>query len=178
MTFSKLSPFLCAVAMGAFCLAARAEDNAAQSAARIALAKSLFAEQATNAAAPDTNVVMHPVNDKEAAKAAKAKAKADKAAAEAKAKQDAAQAKADKKAQEEAEKQRKAQQAADAAQAEAKAQADKAAADAAAKSPTDQKTEAERAALAAAMNDKMNAAAPVTNSAPVATSSWASPPAT
>src|ERR1700743_1401316 len=111
MTFIMRSTVLGAIAAGAMCLTVQAADtdNDAQAAARIALAKALFAEQASNAPAASTNVMMHPVDgkmaDKEArekakeqAKAdkadAKAKAKADKEAADAKAKEDAAQAKA------------------------------------------------------------------------------------
>ena len=42
MKFSKLLPCLCALAVGASGLTARAEDNPAQAAARVALAKKLF----------------------------------------------------------------------------------------------------------------------------------------
>jgi len=42
MTISKVSPLLCLLAAGVVCPAVRADDNAAQAAARIALAKALF----------------------------------------------------------------------------------------------------------------------------------------
>ena len=69
MTFSRLLPLLCAAAVGATASAARAEDNAAQSAARIALAKQLFdmnAQPATNAPAADAKVMMHPADEAKA----------------------------------------------------------------------------------------------------------------
>src|ERR1039457_5757818 len=104
MKISKLLPILCALAVGANCLTVRAEDNPAQAAARIALAKQMFeasAQQptATNPAATKAPTpkaaaadrALPPVNSKEA----KAKAKADQAAAAAKAKQEADQAAAD-----------------------------------------------------------------------------------
>jgi hypothetical protein len=85
MTISKFLLFLCAAAAGALCLTVRAEDtdNAAQAAARIAIAKALFAEQATNAPASSagTNAVMAPVNDK----ASQTEAKTDKDTADAQA---------------------------------------------------------------------------------------------
>jgi colicin import membrane protein len=157
MNFSKLLPVLCALAVGTNSLNVRAEDNPAQAAARIALAKALFEldaqkAQDTNAAAAapqnpapkvepapqtnDDNVVMTPINPP-ATDDAKAKARAEKAAAKAKAKQEADQAAADLKAKKEAEKKQAARQAAETkalqAQAEAKAKADQAAADAQAK---------------------------------------------
>jgi hypothetical protein len=118
MTISKLSCVLCALALGAISFSARAEDNPAQAAARLALAKQLFEESAQNAtnapamavapAAPvavmDTNVVMQPMNSKESKAEAKAKAKAEKAAA--------AKAAADLKAKQEADKKLAEQQAA------------------------------------------------------------------
>jgi hypothetical protein len=115
MKISKLLPVLCVLALGAHGLTARAEDNPAQAAARMALAKQLFAldaqqPPATNSmqgkpvVAPrktkDDNVVMVPINQP-VSQADKAKAKAEKAAAKAKAKQDA-QAAADLKAKQEA----------------------------------------------------------------------------
>jgi hypothetical protein len=134
MKISKLLPVLCALAVGANSLPARAQDTPAQSAARIALAKKLFEMDAqkppaTNTAAanpvatpPKTtgdDVVMTPVGQP-TAKEAKAKAKADKAAASAKAKQESDQATADLKTQQEA----RAKSA-----VEAKAQTDKATAE-------------------------------------------------
>ncbi len=47
MKISKKLPVLCALAMGATCLSVRAQDNPAQAAARIALAKQLFGASAT-----------------------------------------------------------------------------------------------------------------------------------
>lgn len=80
MTISKLLPAVCAFALGATCVTVRADDNPAQAAARIALAKQLFelnaatnnapAMAATNAAAPATS-----------SKEAKAKTKASKTVA-------------------------------------------------------------------------------------------------
>jgi hypothetical protein len=117
MKISKLLPVLCVLALGAHGLTARAEDNPAQAAARMALAKQLFAldaqqPPATNsslakpAVGPgknkDDNVVMAPINQP-VSQTDKAKAKAEKAAAKAKAKQDA-QAAADLKAKQEADK--------------------------------------------------------------------------
>ena len=55
MTISKLPFVLCALVIGALCLPVRAEDNPAQAAARMALAKQQFeqnAQPATNAPAP------------------------------------------------------------------------------------------------------------------------------
>lgn len=55
MIISKLTLVLCALAIGALCLTVRAEDNPAQAAARMALAKQQFeqnAQPATNAPAP------------------------------------------------------------------------------------------------------------------------------
>jgi hypothetical protein len=185
MTISKLLPAVCAFALGATCVTVRADDNPAQAAARIALAKQLFALDAqqppatnkvaaTPAVAPkktmqktqapniqatpkttDDNVVMTPINPA-AAKADKAKAKAEKAAAAAKAKQDAAQAAADLKAKKEAEKKLAAQRATD-----AKTTANQAAANAAAKADTDKQLAAQKAALVAALANR-----PVTETKP------------
>jgi hypothetical protein len=171
MTFSKHLPVLCAIAAGAICLTARADDpdNAAQSAARIAIAKALFAQQSSNSPAlsTDTNAVMQPVNSQDA----KAKAKADEEAAEAKAKQDAAQAEADKMARAEADKKAAADAKAAAAQQEAQVQADKAAAS----TNTDPNVAAEKAAIAAAMQQpNTNTPAPAQNTMPPMTNSWAS----
>ena len=85
MKISKFLPALCAFVVSANCLTIRAEDNAAQAAARLALAKQLFetgAQQpgATNAAPPAT---LTPFNPKEA------KAKAKQEAADLKAKNEA-----------------------------------------------------------------------------------------
>lgn len=128
MRFSKLSSILCALAVGTIGFTIRAQDNPAQAAARIALAKQLFeasAPPATNA--PAANAV--------GSKEAKAKAKADKAAAEAQAKQAAAQAAAEAKARQDADKKLADQQAAQARAAAAiKAQEEK---DAAAKAKQD-----------------------------------------
>jgi hypothetical protein len=190
MTFSKHLPFLCAIAAGAICLTVRADDadNAAQAAARIAIAKALFAQQTSNAPATwsapaDTNVVMQPVDNKAAEKEAKAKAKADKAAAkakakadkeaaEAKAKQDAAQAEADKAAKELADKKAAADAQTAAVQQSAQANADKAAADAA-KAADDQKVNAEKAAIAAATMPSTNAEAQAQTTTATATNSTA-----
>jgi hypothetical protein len=188
MTFSKHLPFLCAIAVGAICLTVRADDsdNAAQAAARIAIAKALFQQQSSNAPATwaspaETNAVMHPVNEKDAkakAKAdkaaAKAKAKADKEAADAKAKQDAAQAEADKKVKAEADKKAAADAKAAAEQQQAQAIADKASADAAAKAAAEQKENAEKAAIAAATPATTNTETPAQNTTSTATNSWAS----
>jgi hypothetical protein len=152
MKFSKLLPVLCALAVGANSPVVRAEDNPAQAAARIALAKALFEldaqkAQGTNAAAAapesqapkaqpapkttDDDVVMKPINPP-ATDDAKAIARAEKAAAKAKAKADQAaadeqakQAAADLKAKKEADKQLAAKQAAEtkALQAQAEAKA-------------------------------------------------------
>jgi outer membrane protein TolC len=108
---SKLLPVLCAFAVGTNWPTVHAEDNSAQAAARIALAKQLFevsAQPSTAANAVNTNVVMTPVNSQEA------KAKADKAAAAAKAKQEAAQAAAKLEAKQEADRKLAAQKAEDA----------------------------------------------------------------
>jgi len=183
MTFSKHLPFLCAIAAGAICLTVRADDtdNAAQAAARIALAKALFEKGSSNAPATwstpaDTNVVMQPVDSKEAEKEAKAKAKADKAAAKAKAKADKeaadAQAEADKEAKEQADKKAAADAQTAAVQQAAQANADKAAADAAAaKAADDQKVNAEKAAIAAATMPSTNAEAQVQTTTATATNS-------
>jgi hypothetical protein len=58
MTISKLLPAVCAFALGATCVTVRADDNPAQAAARIALAKQLFelnaaTNNAASMAAPD-----------------------------------------------------------------------------------------------------------------------------
>jgi hypothetical protein len=58
MTFSKLLPAFCVVALSATGFIARAEDNPAQAAARIALAKQLFdmnAQAGTNAPATSSD---------------------------------------------------------------------------------------------------------------------------
>lgn len=168
MTISKLIPVLCALGVGAIGFAAQAEDNPAQAAARMALAKQLFEVNGTNApaanTAPETGKdAKGKAKADKAAAAAKARqdaeqAKADQAAAAAKAKQDAAQAKADMKARQEAEKKMAAQQA-----AEAKAAA-------AAGSQASQKPEADRAAQTAAMAERMNAEAQAKNTAPATNS--------
>lgn len=80
MTFSKLIPVLCVLGVGAMGFAAQAEDNPAQAAARMALAKQLFEINGTNAPLANPAQVAPPVATK-----------ADKAAAAAKAEQDAAQ---------------------------------------------------------------------------------------
>jgi len=166
MKISKLLPVLCALAVGANGLNVRADDTPAQAAARAALAKQLpetgTPPPSANAVAgktTDDNVVMTPVNNKEA----KAKAKVEKAAAAAKAKQQADQAAADLKLQKEADKKLAAQRAADTksaqAQAEAKAKADKAAAARSVKPEDDKNLAAQKAALAAALADRQAAAA-------------------
>jgi len=148
MIISKLTPFLCALAIGATGLTVRAEDNPAQAAARMALAKQLFEMSGQPAAnTVDTNVVTKPLTKKEA----KAKAKADQAAADANAKQ-------------EADKQLAEQQAAHTA---AQANANKAVAEVAAPGDAGQKEAAERAALAAAMAPGTNTAIQATTSASV-----------
>jgi hypothetical protein len=97
MTISKLLPILVSLAAGAACLSASAEDNAAQSAARVALAKQLFAESpAPTNSAPAATAPTTQENEK----GAKAKAKQEKAAAKAKAKQDAEKARSEKAAAE------------------------------------------------------------------------------
>ena len=157
MKISKLLPVLSAFAVSAACLTARAEDNPAQAAARIALAKQLFetsGQQSTATNAPAAE--LKPVNDKEA----KAKAKQD--TADLKARQEA-----DKKLA--AEKEREAKTAAK--QAEAKAKADQAADNSAAKQEADKKSEAERAALSTAMAD--SAAKNTVTNAPAATAKTA-----
>jgi hypothetical protein len=71
MTISKLTPLFCALAIGTIGFSVRAEDNPAQSAARIALAKQLFelsAHPATNA--PIAAPVMPPVSSEQPAPAA------------------------------------------------------------------------------------------------------------
>ena len=76
MKFSKLSSILCVLALGGVGFMVRAQDNPAQAAARIALAKQMFEQSpppATNA--PVASAVNRPE--------AQAKARADKAAAEA-----------------------------------------------------------------------------------------------
>jgi hypothetical protein len=98
---------------------------------------------------------MTPINPA-AAKADKAKAKAEKAAAAAKAKQDAAQAAADLKAKKEAEKKLAAQRATD-----VKTTANQAAANAAGKADTDKQLAAQKAALVAALANR-----PVTETKP------------
>lgn len=82
MNISKLAPVFCALAVGALCLSVRAEDNAAQAAARLALAKQLFEQDShqgtnnapvavTQAAAPQAKAV----TDTTAAKPATANSK-------------------------------------------------------------------------------------------------------
>jgi hypothetical protein len=190
MNISKLLPVLCALAVGANSLTIRAEDTPAQAAARLALEQKLNElsgqpSPATNAVASSQTApnpaavasenaatkvesatkttgdeaVMTPVDKK----AAKAKAKAEKAAAAAKAKQETEQAAADLKTQKEADRKLAAQQAAEAnaakAQAEDQAKADQAAAAASAKADADKKSAAEQAALAAASQAQANQAA-------------------
>jgi hypothetical protein len=221
MKISKLLPTLCALAVGANCLTAQAEDTPDQAAARNALAQKLFElsaqpPPATNAVAEkpavapeptavttsqpatppaavapensvpkvesapktlDDDVVMTPVNNK----AAKAKAKADKAAAAVKAKQEAAQAAADLKAKKEADKKLAAQRAAEAkaakAQAKAQAKANQAAAAASVKAEADQKAAAQKAAVNAAMADKQAAEAQAKANPPAAETKPVPPPA-
>jgi hypothetical protein len=110
MKISKLTPIICALALGALLIPASAQDNAAQAAARAALSAQTPAAsvpQPTNAPAAGNQAVQ---------------TKADKAAAKAKAKQAAA----DLKAKQDAEKQQAAQKAAQAqaAQTAAKAKPD------------------------------------------------------
>lgn len=168
MTISKLLPLLCAAA-GAISLIARAEDtdNPAQAAARIAIAKELFAEQATNAPAVSSSTNMaaassstntpaqNAANKKKAKEEAKAKAKAEKAAAEAKARQDAENAKAAAAAKAKADQEAKAKAKADKAAAEAKARQDAAQAQAQAKVVEQEKAEADKAALATSQTNSM-----------------------
>jgi len=117
-----MSPFLGVLAITAMCYSIHAEDNPAQAAARMALAKELFdsnSQPATNA--PSATPAAPAANSQDA----KSNAKADKAAkAAAKAKQQSPDAAAAAKAQQEAEK----KQAAEARAAAAKAQADREAA--------------------------------------------------
>jgi hypothetical protein len=139
MKISKMLAISCALAAGSTFLTVRAEDNAAQAAARSALAKQLFDMNAQQSSSPapvtaDANVAMKPVSSKEA----KAKAKMEKAAAEAKAKQEAE----DLKAKQAAEQKLALQQAADAK------------ATAAAPAKQEEQVEAERAALAAAQANR------------------------
>jgi hypothetical protein len=165
MTISKFLPVLCVAALGAGCFAASAQssaqdpDNPAQAAARIAIAKTLFSMQDTNAAmastnamtSSDTNVVMQPVDNTETQKEAKARAKAEKAAAKAAAKQKAADEKAAKEA---AEAQAKQDAAAAKAQKEAQEKTDK-----------ENRLAAEQAAVAAAGANTNTATATTTPSA-------------
>lgn len=68
MTISKLPFVLCALAIGTLCFTVRADDNPAQAAARMALAKQQFeqnAQPATNAPAPAARPTP-PVNTKKA----------------------------------------------------------------------------------------------------------------
>ena len=173
MIISKLTPFLCALAIGATGFTVRAEDNPAQAAARMALAKQLFEISGQPAAsAADTNAVTKPLTGKEA----RAKAKADKAAADAKAKQDAADLKAKQEADKQLADQSAAQAKSAAAQADAQANANQAAANVAAPGDSAQKEAAERAALAAALADRTNTSMQATTSAtvpPVATDATA-----
>ena len=157
MRISKLLPVLCALVVGANGLNVRADDTPAQAAARAALAKQSSeaggpppAAKAVAGKTTADDVVMTPVNNKEA----KAKAKVEKAAAAAKAKQQADQAAADLKLQKEADKKLAAQRAAD-----AKARADKAAAARSVKPEDDKNLAAQKAALAAALADRQAAAA-------------------
>jgi len=146
MTISKLLPVLCALAVGVTGITARADadaDNPAQAAARATLAKQLFDQSAPATSASAADT--NAVMQPVNSKEAKAKAKAEKAAAKAKAKREAAEAQA----------------------AAVQPTAD------AAKSQADQKADAERAALAAALMDRMNAEAQAKSAAQTASNSTA-----
>jgi len=74
MTISKLLPAVCAFALGATCVTVRADDNPAQAAARIALAKQLFELNGATNYAPSVAAPSAPAPSSPAAKA-KTKAK-------------------------------------------------------------------------------------------------------
>jgi hypothetical protein len=164
MTISKLSSVLCALAVGATCFTIRAEDNPAQAAARIALAKQLFEEngqQSTNAPVPNAPSVPEATTSQASAQAA-ADAQARQAADRKLADQQAAQAAAAAKL---AKAQAKAQKEAAAAKAKtdkaAAAKAKQAAADAKARQTADQKLAGQPTTAAAANSGaKARAAAP------------------
>jgi hypothetical protein len=75
MKISKLSSVLCALAVGAVGLTVRAEDNPAQAAARIALAKQLFEASAAPATNAQAAKVVSSQETTAPAKATAAKAK-------------------------------------------------------------------------------------------------------
>jgi colicin import membrane protein len=171
MKISKLLLVLSAFAVGAGCLAGHAQDNPDQAAARAALAKysnaagGQPAAQAANMSAPPANSEDAKAKAKADKAAAAAKAKADKAAAEAKAKQDAA----DLKAKQAAEKKLAEQQAKEAQATAASAKTATPTTGAPATLELDKQTQAEMAALSAAMAQRQAAGMPATNTVQTAT---------